>query len=58
MQCLNLLVVVTDTASVCIPELEFEIPPGSQKGCISTVEGILVQAAAKLEQEQPLRKVK
>lgn len=56
-QCLNVMVVVADTASVHIPELEFEIPAGSQKGSVSTVEGILVQAAAKLEREQPLRKV-
>ena len=49
------MAVVADTASVHIPELEFEIPAGSQKGSVSTVEGILVQAAAKLE--QALRRV-
>ena len=51
------MVVVADTASVHIPELEFEIPAGSQKGCVSTVEGILVQASSQLQQKQPLRRV-
>ena len=52
-----MMAVVADTASVHIPELEFEIPAGSQKGSVSTVEGILVQAAGNLKQEQPLRRV-
>ena len=47
-----------DTASVRIPELDFEIPPGSKKGAITTVEGILTQSLEELEKEQPLRKVR
>lgn len=53
---LNRLVVKADTASVQIPELEFEIPPCTQEGSITTVESILKQAVEGLEKEQPVRK--
>lgn len=56
-QHLNRLVVKADTASVQIPELEFEIPPCTQEGSITTVESILKQAVEGLEKEQPVRKV-
>lgn len=47
-----------DTASVMIPELEFEIPPNAKKGDVTTVESILTQSVEGLEREQPLRKVR
>ena len=45
---LNRQVIKSDSASISIPELEFEIPPGTQKGEITTLEGILKQAATNL----------
>jgi len=45
---LNRQLIKSDSASVFIPELDFEIPPGTQKGEISTLEGILRQAATNL----------
>lgn len=48
-------VVKADSATTRIPELDFEIPPFTQKGALSTVEGLLDRAVAGLEQDQPLR---
>ena len=47
-----LQVVKSDSASVTIPELEFEIPSSTQKGTITTVEGILSDAAMGLRDTQ------
>ncbi|XP_038065261.1 zinc finger protein ZPR1-like [Patiria miniata] len=52
----NRQVVKADTASLRIPELEFEVPCGSQKGSFTTVEGVISRAIEGLEQEQPIRK--
>jgi zinc finger protein len=41
---------------VTLPELQFEIPPGTQAGVFTTIEGLLRTAADGLEQEQPYRK--
>ena len=49
-------VVKADTAAASIPELEFEIPAGTQKGCITTVEGLLREAGDKLRALQPERR--
>lgn len=38
----------SDSATVRIPELDFEIPPMTQKGEISTIEGFLKTAAKNL----------
>lgn len=53
---LNREVVKADSATTRIPELEFEIPPFTQKGALSTIEGLLDRAVAGLEQEQPVRR--
>jgi len=53
---LNRQIIRTDSAKVTIPELEFEIPPGSQKGVLTTVEGIVSRAVTGLEQDQPIRR--
>ncbi len=45
----------SDSASVRIPEIDFEIPPGTQKGEISTIEGILRTAARNLGMYQEER---
>lgn len=37
-------VVKTEWASVTVPELEFEIPPRTQDGTVTTIEGILQRA--------------
>ncbi|KAG9348607.1 hypothetical protein JZ751_002345 [Albula glossodonta] len=53
---LNREVVKADSATTRIPELDFEIPAFTQKGSLSTIEGLIERAAAGLEQEQPIRK--
>ncbi|PSR87628.1 Zinc finger protein [Actinidia chinensis var. chinensis] len=49
-------VVKSETATIKITELDFEIPPEAQRGSLSTVEGILVRAANELEALQEERK--
>lgn len=41
-------VVKSNSATVTVPELQFEIPPGTQKGVITTVEGLLTDASTGL----------
>ncbi|KAG7322341.1 hypothetical protein KOW79_013687 [Hemibagrus wyckioides] len=53
---MNREVVKTDSATTRIPELDFEIPAFTQKGSLSTVEGLLDRAVAGLEQDQPIRR--
>lgn len=53
---LNREVVKADSATTRIPELDFEIPPFTQKGALSTIEGLLDRAVAGLEQDQPARR--
>lgn len=53
---LNRQVVKSDSATIRIPELDFEIPPSAQRGILSTVEGILLRAAEELEALQDERK--
>ncbi|XP_076294070.1 zinc finger protein Zpr1 [Lasioglossum baleicum] len=53
---LNRQVVKSDYTSVKIPSLDFEIPSRSQKGEITTIEGILQRTIAGLEQDQPARR--
>ncbi|XP_034021770.1 zinc finger protein ZPR1 [Thalassophryne amazonica] len=53
---LNREVVKADCATARIPELDFEIPAFTQKGSLSTIEGLLDRAAAGLEQDQPVRR--
>lgn len=45
-----------DSATTTIPELDFEIPAFTQKGALSTIEGLLDRAVAGLEQDQPIRR--
>ncbi|XP_023338080.1 zinc finger protein ZPR1 [Eurytemora carolleeae] len=49
-------VVKSDYATLIVPEIDLQIPPLSQKGDITTVEGILTKTIAGLEQDQPVRK--
>lgn len=46
-------VVKSDSATVRVPELDFEIPAATQKGTISTVEGLLSDAASNLRCSSP-----
>lgn len=52
---LNRQIVKSDFSSIKIPELDFEIPSQSQKGEITTVEGVLDRAIANLKQDQETR---
>lgn len=52
---LNRQLVKSDSATLLIPSLELEIPPGTQKGTISTIEGMLNRASDNLEALQPDR---
>ncbi|XP_031573662.1 zinc finger protein ZPR1-like isoform X2 [Actinia tenebrosa] len=49
-------VVKQESASFSIPKLSFEVPPFTQKGEISTIEGLITRAVAGLEQDQPVRR--
>ncbi|ONK56408.1 uncharacterized protein A4U43_C10F8230 [Asparagus officinalis] len=53
---LNRQVVKSDSATIRIRELDFEIPPDAQRGKLSTVEGILLRAADELQALQDERK--
>lgn len=53
---LNRQVVKSESATIKIPELDFEIPPEAQRGSLSTVEGILTRAADELQALQEERK--
>lgn len=48
-------VIKSDSATVQIPEIDFEIPPMTQKGEISTIEGFLSRAAKNLSMYQDER---
>lgn len=54
---LNRRVVRSDYTLVKIPEVELEIPAQSQKGEITTVEGIIDRATRGLKQDQEKRKI-
>ncbi|CAG0895833.1 unnamed protein product [Cyprideis torosa] len=53
---LNRTVVKSDHAKIQIPKLDFEIPSRSQKGEVTTVEGVLRRASEGLLQEQNMRR--
>lgn len=50
-------VVKSEFATLCIPELQLEIPPQTQKGSLTTVEGVLSSAKRDLSALQPIRKI-
>lgn len=54
---LNRRIVKSDYSSIKIEELDFEIPPKSQKGEVTTVEGIINRVVAGLSQDQQQRRV-
>lgn len=54
---LNRKVCKSDYSSIRIEELDFEIPPKSQKGEITTIEGIINRVVTGLSQDQDKRKV-
>lgn len=55
-QALSRQVVKSDSAVVTVPELEFEIPAVTQKGSITTVEGLLMDAASNIRLLQEERR--
>lgn len=44
-------------ATICIPEVELEIPPNKEKGEVSTVEGVLQRTMEGLNQDQSARRL-
>lgn len=56
LRAINRQVVKSDHATLSVPELEFEIEPGTQKAQLTTVEGILSAAAKNLQQHQEERR--
>lgn len=56
-QDLNRRIVKSDRTSVKFLELDFEIPAQSQKGEVTTVEGIIDRSIVGLEQDQPVRRI-
>lgn len=49
-------IVKSESATVRFVELDFEIPPSTQRGVLSTLEGLIDHAIEGLSQEQPVRK--
>lgn len=52
---LNRSIVKSEYATVSFPDIEFEIPPQTQKGSINTIEGILlrsIEGISELQQER------
>lgn len=45
----------SDSATLSVPSIELEIPPYTQRGTITTIEGFLKTAASNLERDQPER---
>ncbi|KAK9886244.1 hypothetical protein WA026_015758 [Henosepilachna vigintioctopunctata] len=54
---LNRQVVKSDYTSVKVVELDFEIPAQSQKGEVTTIEGIIDRSVTGLEQDQIVRRI-
>lgn len=54
---LNRRIVKSDQTSVRFVELDFEIPSKSQKGEVTTIEGIIERSIAGLEQDQTVRRI-
>lgn len=54
---LNRRIVKSDRTSVQFVELDFEIPAQSQKGEVTTIEGIIDRSINGLEQDQPVRRI-
>ncbi|XP_034489840.1 zinc finger protein ZPR1 [Drosophila innubila] len=54
---LNRRVVRSDNSSINIPEVELEIPVQSQKGEVTTVEGVIERTIAGLSQDQEKRRI-
>jgi zinc finger protein len=52
---LNRQLIKSDSASLFVPKLDFEIPRTTQRGSVSTIEGVLKTAAESLETLQPER---
>lgn len=57
MKDLNRRIVKSDFSKVRLDELDFEIPPQTQKGEVTTVEGIFERSITGLEQDQDRRRV-
>lgn len=54
---LNRRIVKSDHTSVKFVEIDFEIPAQSQKGEVTTLEGIIDRSITGLEQDQPVRRI-
>ncbi len=54
---LNRQIVKSDSATVRIPEIDFEVPAITQKGTLNTLEGLLTRAMDDLMEQQPVRRV-
>lgn len=54
---LNRRIVKSDRTCVKFVELDFEIPAQSQKGEVTTIEGIIDRSIAGLEQDQAVRRI-
>lgn len=56
-QDLNRQLVKSESASVKFVELDFEIPAATQRGVLTTIEGLVSKAANDLDELQPQRKL-
>lgn len=56
-QILDRQIVKQESASYVIEELNFEAPPFTAKGVLTTIEGLLETAIEGLDQQQPVRRI-
>ena len=54
---LNRQVVKGEHATISVPQVNLEIPPESQAGSISTIEGVIQRVIDGLEQDQKIRQL-
>lgn len=54
---MNRQIVKQGSAMIRVEELDFEAPPFTSKGSLTTIEGILENAASDLEEQQPVRRI-
>ncbi|GMH89863.1 hypothetical protein TrVE_jg7982 [Triparma verrucosa] len=54
---LNRQVIKSDSCTILLPSLQFEIPPITQRGAVTTIEGVLKKSAEGLQEGQAQRAI-
>jgi len=54
---LNRQVIKSDSCTISLPSIEFEIPPITQRGSVTTLEGVITKAYTQLQDNQAARAI-